>query len=206
MNNSRIKIAIQKKGRLKEPTIGFLNSLGIEVRLNGNELIKISEDGDYEFIFVRDDDIPQYVAQGAADFGIVGLNVYEEKNSKLNILQRLSFGNCRLVIAVKNTSQIRTISDLQGERIATSYPKILTRFLKKNNINASIIEISGSVESAPDLNLADAVCDITQSGSTLKEHDLKITAEIMDSQAILIESPFISNKKKDFINLLINNS
>jgi ATP phosphoribosyltransferase len=140
--------------------------------------------GDIEPLLVRNSDIPVYVNYGIADFGIVGENVLLEQNCKLKIVKKLGFGKCSLIIAAP-----KGVKDLFEERIATSYPNTLRKYLRKKKINASIIKINGSVEICPALGLCDAVCDITQTGKTLKENKLKIIEKVLDSQAVLIKSP-----------------
>jgi len=144
-----------------------------------------------ETIPVRNSDIPVYVDSGVADFGIVGENVLFEQECRLPVISRLGFGKCSLVIAAP-----RKIKDLSEERIATSYPNTLKKYLKRNKINASIIKINGSVEICPGLGLCDAICDITQSGRTLKENRLRVVEKIMDSEAVLVGSPCLSQEKK----------
>jgi len=198
----KIRIAIQKKGRLKENSLNFLSSLGLKFKRMENELIVPCKNIDIEILFVRNSDIPVYVKNGATDFGIVGENVIYERSDRFKILKKLGFACCKLVIAVPNDSLIKNIKDLQDERIATSYVESLKRYLGENLVSASLIYIKGSVEIAPQLNLADAVCDITQTGNTLRENNLKQIATILESQAVLIESPFKNNKKKIFLKLL----
>lgn len=144
-----------------------------------------------EAILVRNSDIPVYVDSGVADFGIVGENVLFEQDCRLPVVAKLGFGKCSLVIAAP-----KKIQNLSEERIATSYPNTLKKYLKKNRINASIIKINGSVEICPGLGLCDAICDITQTGRTLKENRLKVIEKIMDSEAVLISSPNLSQDKK----------
>jgi len=174
------RIAIQGKGRLQKPSIDFLKSIGLEFDV-GNELVLKCNNADVEIIFVRNSDIPIYIEQAVADFGIVGRNVIFEGLYDFPILEELGFGKCSLVIAAPEGNE-----DLDGERIATTYPNSLKSYLKKRKINASVIKIGGSVEAAPKLGLADAICDITQSGRTLKENGLSIVDKILDSEAVLV--------------------
>ena len=192
--NRKTRIAIQKRGRLQEPSLEFLKSLGLKIEPNGSKLITKCSNANIELLFVRNSDIPQYVKCGIADYGILGENVLIEKKCKLKIVKRLGFGKCSLVIAAPKKSGIKDIRDLSEERIATSYLNTLKNFLKEKGINASMIEIKGSVEICPFLNLSDAVCDITQTGATLEENGLKIIEKIMDSEAVLVQSPFFSGK------------
>ena len=185
----KIRIAVQKDGRLKDETFAFLETFGLKFIFgNDRNLITSSTNNKVELLHVRHSDIPQYVQSGAAELGIVGANVLAETNFTVKEIKRLSFGKCRLVIAVPENSKIKTIADLAGERIATSHTESLRKFLKKNKIHASIVEIKGSVEIATELNLSDAICDITQTGKTLKEHRLKEIAVVYESEATLIQS------------------
>lgn len=199
MKQSNIRIAIQKEGRFRNPSLEYLESSGLEFsKENGRTLVVSCKNVDVEILYVRHSDIPQYVQNGAADFAIVGGNVLYEKNFKIKEIKKLDFGKCSLVIAVPLVSQIQKIQDLEGERIATSYPNSLRKFLQKQKINAAIIEIKGSVEVAPAIGLADAICDLTQTGNTLKENSLKPIETLFNSTAILIESPFESRQKDEF--------
>lgn len=180
-------IAIQRRGKLRDDSEATLQLANIT--LEEDVLRSECENTGVRILYVRDDDIPEYVRQGVADFGIVGENVIAECGIALRIVQKLSFGNCRLVIAVPETSTIQSIQDLAGERIATSYPNLLRMFLQEQGIQASIIEITGSVEVAPELNLADAICDLTQSGATLKEHNLRELVTLYSSEAVLVSNP-----------------
>lgn len=182
-----LRIAIQNKGRLRKPSIDYLKSLGLKFKTNEKALILPCKNADIEILFVRNGDVPIYVEKGAADFGIVGKNVLEEGQFNFDLTKNLGFGICSLVVAAP-----KGIENLEEERIATSYPCSLKEYLKKKSINASIVEIRGSVEIAPALNLADAICDITQSGKTLQKNNLKILDSVFDSEACLISN---SNEK-----------
>ncbi|MFA6528975.1 MAG: ATP phosphoribosyltransferase [Candidatus Gracilibacteria bacterium] len=190
-----LKIAIQNKGRLKEESIKFLKSFGVKITDTERGLIGKCADKNVEVLYVRHGDIPQYVQNGVADFGIVGENVIYERKFSIKKVRALGFGKCTLMIAVPKNSKIKVIADLEGERIASSYPNSLKKFLKANKINASIIEIRGSVEIAPLLGLADAICDITQTGKTLEENGLKRIIDVFQSEALVISGKF------DFFNL-----
>ncbi len=196
-----IKIVIQSKGRLKEDSLKFLEKIGLEFDSNilkeRNYRVKALND-DVEIIFLRDDDIPSVVEKGLADFGIVGLNEVLEKQVKIKILKELDFAKCRLVLALPEDSHIQDLKNLSLERVATSYPTLTKAWLKDRSIKASVIELSGSVEIAPELNLADAIVDLTESGNTLKEHSLREVATILNSRAVLIESRFWKKEKEDF--------
>ncbi len=206
-NNKKIRIAIQKNGKLKDESLKLLESKGFKFDLeNGNTLIAPCKNADIEIIFVRHKDIPQYIQFGAADIGIVGYNILYEDIFKIEIIKKLGFGQCSLVIAVPKNSSFKKIEDLEEERIATSYPNSLKKFLKEKNISVALVPISGSVEITPKLNLSDAICDITQTGNTLIENDLIIIDKVLESEAVLIKSSF-SDKQKDiqlnsFIDLL----
>lgn len=195
-----LRIAIQGKGRLQKPSEKFLKSLGLKFKNKGRRLIVPCTNKEAEILYVRNGDIPEYVANEAADFGIVGENVLREKNKTFEIVQKLGFGACSLVIAVPKKSKISKIADLEGERIATSYPNTLKKYLKKNKVNASVIEIKGSVEIAPSLDLADAICDLSQTGRTLQENNLRVIATVLESQAVLICAPSSrTNPECDFL-------
>jgi ATP phosphoribosyltransferase len=198
MRRTNLRIAIQKSGRLREESRKFLEACGVGIKQQDDSVFVVPCADDIEILFVRYGDIPQYVETGAADFGIVGQNILYEKNTKARAIKDLDFGFCRLVIAVPNKSGIKTIKDLEGERIATSYPNSLRKFLRKNNCSAAIINIQGAVEAAPAIGLADAVCDITQTGSTLKANGLRLIGEIIESQAVLIESPVLTKRAIKF--------
>ncbi|MDO8593950.1 MAG: ATP phosphoribosyltransferase [bacterium] len=203
MKNDRLKIAIQKKGRLSEASLAFLNSLGLRFTPNGHYLIQKCEDREIDLILLRDDDIPEYVNRGIADFAIIGQNVLLEKQLNANIIRELDFAKCRLDIAVPEDSLIKTPKDLEGERIATTYPQLLKEYLAKNNINSAIIPIQGSVEITPELNLADAICDVVQTGNTLKAHNLKPLVTILESKALLITNDVVKKGKQELKELLL---
>lgn len=199
MKTSRLKIAIQKKGRLNQASMEFLRSLGLRFAANGYALLTECENFDLDVLLLRDDDIPEYVSRGVVDFGILGENVLFEKQAGAQVLRRLNFGKCRLMIAVPKNSGISDLKGLEGERIATSYPRLLGEYLRRNDIDAAVIPITGSVEITPELNLADAVCDLVQTGNTLRAHDLTPLLTVLESQAVLIESPFRKAEKSGFI-------
>lgn len=200
---TKLKIAIQKSGRLNEDSIRLLKEAGIEFNNGLNKLKAEAYNFPLEVFFLRDDDIPQYVEDGIADIGIVGENVLIEKNKKVSIVDKLGFGKCRLSIAIPKNEKYKSIQDLEGKRIATSYSVILSKFLKKNKINAEIHEISGSVEIAPSIGLANAICDLVSSGSTLFTNGLKETEVILKSEAVLVSNNTLSKSKKDILEKLI---
>lgn len=182
-----ITIAIQNKGRLSQDSEDYLRSLGFLFFRKGREL-SVSVDGNKaEIIFLRDDVIPEYVNSGIVDFGIVGMDVWmETRKDNTKILKKLCFAGCSLVIAAPETSKIKSVKHLNGLRIATTYPRLLSAYLEENNVKAKIVEVQGSVEIAPRLNIADAICDITQTGDTLKNNGLKPIVTILESEAVLI--------------------
>ena len=188
-----LKIAIQKSGRLNEKSVQLLKNCGLSFENYKSSLISTVSNFPLEILFLRDDDIPEYVQDGIADIGIVGENVIAETGVDVSFLQELGFGKCTLKLAVQNNSTIQKITDLEGKSIATSYPVILEKFLKKNNINSEIRTISGSVEISPGLGLSDAIFDIVSTGGTLKSNGLKPFADVMSSQAILISRKEIEN-------------
>lgn len=199
----KLKIAIQKSGRLYDDSIRLLKECGIDVSNGLNKLKTEAQNFPLEIYFLRDDDIPQYVEDGVADIGIVGENVLLEKDRDVQLITRLGFGKCRLAIAVPKTVRYRGLRDLQGKRIATSYPRILARFLKKEKIKAEIHEISGSVEIAPGIGLADAICDLVSSGSTLFSNGLKEVETILASEAVLVANKKLSAQKKKTLERLL---
>ena len=181
-----LKIAIQKSGRLNEKSVELLKNCGLNFENYKSSLISPVSNFPLEILFLRDDDIPEYVQDGIADLGIVGENVIQETEVQVAYLQRLGFGKCSLKIAVPNHSDITSLEALNGRAIATTYPAILGKFLAKNNITSDIRTISGSVEISPGLGLADAICDLVSTGGTLKSNGLKPFADVMSSEAVLI--------------------
>jgi len=184
-----LKIAIQKSGRLNEKSVEILKNCGLSFENYKSSLISTVTNFPLEILFLRDDDIPEYVQDGIADLGIVGENVIVETGANVSYLQKLGFGRCSLKIAVKNDSDIDSVAKLDGKVIATSYPVILSKFLKANQVNAQIRNISGSVEIGPGLGLSDAIFDIVSTGGTLKNNGLKPFTSVMDSEAVLISTP-----------------
>ena len=194
-----LKLAIQKSGRLHDDSVKLLKECGIELN-NGNRQLKVrAANFPAEAYFFRDDDIPQYVSDNVADVGIVGENVVFEKEKELQVVSKLGFGRCRLSIAVPKNMDYKNPQDLNGLKIATSYTVLLQKFLDKNNIQAEIHEISGSVEIAPSIGLADAVCDLVSSGSTLFTNGLREVETVMKSEAVLIAR---KNLSEDFQKIL----
>jgi ATP phosphoribosyltransferase len=181
-----LKIAIQKSGRLYEDSLQLLKECGIELN-NGNRQLKaFAVDFPLEAYFLRDDDIPQYIFDRVADIGIVGKNVLLEKDKDLDVISNLGFGRCRLSIAVPKNFNYSSVRDLEGLKIASSYTFLLQKFLEENNVKADIHEISGSVEIAPGIGLADAICDLVSTGSTLFTNGLKEVEVILSSEAVLV--------------------
>jgi ATP phosphoribosyltransferase len=187
-----LKIAIQKSGRLNEKSVELLKNCGLNFENYKSSLISPVSNFPLEILFLRDDDIPEYVQDGIADLGIVGENVIQETEVEVSYLQRLGFGKCSLKIAVPNNSDINSLADLDGKAIATTYPAILGKFLKEKNITSDIRTISGSVEISPGLGLSDAICDLVSTGGTLKSNGLKPFADVMSSEAVLIGSKAIA--------------
>lgn len=198
-----LKIAIQKSGRLSDDSIALLKECGIDMRNVKDRLRTVSENFPIEVFFLRDDDIPEYVEDGVADLGIVGQNVLAEKNRKVITVEALGFGKCRLSIALPKAFNYEGPSSLEGKRIATSYPVIVGEYLKKNNINASVHEISGSVEIAPGIGLADVIVDLVSSGGTLFINGLKEAEVILDSQAVLISNQQLNDEQRNILDKLL---
>lgn len=186
MPNQKLKIAIQKSGRLHEDSVRLLQECGIDLQNGLNKLKTEASNFPLEAYFLRDDDIPQYVEDEVTDVGIVGENVILEKEKHVQIVEQLGFGKCRLSIAIPKDQEYKGIHDLQGKRIATSYPHIVAQYLASHQVKAEIHEISGSVEIAPSIGLADAICDLVSSGSTLFMNGLREVETILHSQAVLI--------------------
>ncbi len=199
----KLKIAIQKSGRLNEDSIKLLKEAGIEFNNGLNKLKAEAVNFPLEVFFLRDDDIPQYVEDGVADIGIVGENVVLEKNKQINIVDRLGFGKCRLSIAIPKDQEYSGIKDMEGKRIATSYGVILSNYLKERGIKADIHEISGSVEIAPGIGLADAICDLVSSGSTLFTNGLKEAEVILKSEAVLTANKNLSKEQQAILDKLL---
>jgi ATP phosphoribosyltransferase len=199
-----LKLAIQKSGRLNEDSLKLLKECGIDIS-NGvsNKLKAEASNFPLEVFFFRDDDIPQYVEDGVADIGFVGENVVYEKNRKVSIEEQLGFGKCRLSIAVDRKEDYSGVHFLNQKRIATTYPVIVQKFLDDNNLTAEIHEISGSVEIAPGIGLAEAICDLVSSGSTLFMNGLKEVETILKSQAVLIKNSQLNEEKQQLLDKLV---
>jgi ATP phosphoribosyltransferase len=198
-----LKIAIQKSGRLHDDSVQLLNDCGIAVKNGHNHLKSVAENFPMEVYFLRDDDIPQYVEDNVAHIGIVGQNVVFEKDKDIDIVEELGFGKCRLSVAVRKGEEYKNMQFLDGKRIATSYPVLTQKFLNENKIDAEIHEISGSVELAPSIGLADAVCDLVSSGSTLFMNGLQEVQTILKSQAVLVRSKQMEQKHQALLEQLV---
>lgn len=185
---NKLKIAIQKSGRLYDDSVKLLKDCGIDLKNGVNKLKTECDNFPMEIYFLRDDDIPQYVEDAVADIGIVGENVLYEKNKKAEIVEQLGFGKCRLSVAVGRSEAYEGVEYLNGKKIATTYPTLVRQFLDKKGIRAEIHEISGSVEIAPGIGLADAIVDLVSSGSTLFMNGLKEVETVLKSQAVLIRN------------------
>ncbi len=197
-----IKIAIQKSGRLNEESLGILKKCGISID-NGKDQLKASaRNFPMELLYLRNGDIPQYLRDGVADLAIIGENLIHEKGKDLSIIEKLGFSKCRVSIAVPKEAVFNDVKDLEGKRIATSYPNTVKRFLEENGISAELHIINGSVEIAPNIGLADAICDIVSSGSTLFKNNLIEVAKILESEAVLVQSPKLSAEKMEIVDKL----
>jgi len=198
-----IKIGIQKSGRLNQNSIDLLKNCGISIE-NFNDQLKVSASNfPLDIYFLRNGDLPKYIKDGVIDLAIVGQNIIEEKGEEIDVIENLGFSKCRVSIAVPKTTKINSIQKLNGLKIATSYPKTLQKFLKKNDVNSDIHIINGSVEIAPNIGLSDAICDIVSSGSTLFKNNLIEVFKILDSEAVLVQSPNMTSKKLDIVDKLI---
>lgn len=188
---ARLRVALQKSGKLSDGSIELLNKCSFKIRPAKNHYLVKSKELDTDFLMVRDDDIPGFIDRGVADLGIMGENLFIEydlshEDSQLEIITRLEFATCRLSIAVRANSDIRHLADLNGKTIATSYPATLANYLIQNKIEANIVVMHGSVELAPKIGIADAICDLVSTGTTLKENDLVEMQVILKSEAILV--------------------
>jgi ATP phosphoribosyltransferase len=199
----KLKLAIQKSGRLHDDSMRLLKECGIDISNGVNKLKSEASNFPLEVFFLRDDDIPQYVEDAVADIGFVGENVVYEKKKKVAVVEKLGFGKCRLSIAVSKGEQYENAQYLQGKKIATSYPVLVNDFLQANHIRAEIHEISGSVEIAPGIGLADAICDLVSSGSTLFMNGLQEVETILQSQAILIKNEQLATEQQAILDKLL---
>jgi ATP phosphoribosyltransferase len=203
MSTTNIRIAVQKSGRLSDDSLKLFKECGIKFESGGSKLRSISSNFPLEFLFLRDDDIPGYVEDGVADLGVVGLNVLMEHTRKVNIVKELGFSKCRLSLAIPRGENYTDISQFQGKSIATSYPNLTNQFLKKNGVTAEMHEISGSVEIAPSIGLAEGICDIVSTGGTLLSNGLKEVATVFHSQAVMISNNSLSPEKQAILDKLL---
>ena len=203
MNNNTLKLAVQKSGRLNSESIDLIAKCGISINRADNKLKATAKNFPLEILYLRDDDIPEYVADGVVDLGIVGENLVIEKQRSCECVQRLGFARCRLSIAIPEQKDYQGLESLQNISIATSYPNTLKAYLTRNKIYAEVKEIRGSAEIAPSIGLADAVCDLVSSGSTLLACRLKEVEEVLESEALLIQSPKMQNQKQELVDKLL---
>lgn len=197
-----IRLAVQKSGRLNLESLKILGDCGISID-NGKDQLKTSaRNFPMEVFFLRNSDIPQYIRDGVVDLAIIGKNLLVEKGADLQVLEKLGFSKCKVSIAVPKELKFKGLKDLEGKRIATSYPNTVKIFLNENNINADLHIINGSVEIAPNIGLADAICDIVSSGSTLFKNNLKEVVEIAKSQAVLVQANSLTSDKIELIDKL----
>ena len=198
-----LKVAVQKSGRLSEDSLKLFRECGIKFNNGVKKLKAQSHNFPIEFLFLRDDDIPGYVEDGIADIGIVGQNVHDEYQKNVEVVKHLGFSKCRLSLAVPREEDYQDISYFEGKNIATSYPNILKDYLKSKGVSAEVHEISGSVEIAPGIGLAEGICDIVSSGSTLLSNGLKEVETVMKSEAVMVASKSLSEEQQKLLNQLI---
>ena len=200
---SKLKIAIQKSGRLNEDSLNLLKDCGIKID-NGKDQLKVeARNFPLEVLYLRNSDIPQYIEDGVVDIAIIGENILIEKEKETEIVQKLGFAKCRVSLAVPKRVENRSPDYFNGKKIATSYPNTLNTFLKKNDINAEIHVISGSVEISPNIGLADGICDIVSSGSTLFKNGLRETQVILRSEAVLAKNINLDSEKEAILDKLL---
>lgn len=195
-----IRIAIQKSGRLNQESLALLKSCGISIENGKDQLKAAARNFPVEVFFLRNGDIPQYLRDGVVDLAILGSNTLVEKGSDLEIIERLGFSKCRVSIAIPKGDEFSGVAALSGKKIATSYPNTVKQFLAEHNIEADLHIINGSVEIAPNIGLADAICDIVSSGSTLFKNNLKEAVKILDSEAVLAQGPKVTEEQLEWIN------
>lgn len=200
---SKLKLALQKSGRLSEKSLKLLEECGIKISNGTRKLKAVSSNFHIEILFLRDDDIPQYVEQGVADIGIIGLNEVLEQKKEIEIIQKLGFAQCRLSLAIPKEENYSGIQYFNNKKVATSYPEILSNYFQKNNINAQIEKIGGSVEIAPGIGLSDGIFDIISTGSTLLTNGLKEVETVLESEAVLVSNSDLSDDKKDILKNLL---
>ena len=200
MKKTMIRIAIQKSGRLNQESLALLKSCGISIDNGKDQLKAAARNFPVEVFFLRNGDIPQYLRDGVVDLAILGSNTLVEKGSDLEIIERLGFSKCRVSIAIPKGDEFSGVAALSGKKIATSYPNTVKQFLTEHNIEADLHIINGSVEIAPNIGLADAICDIVSSGSTLFKNNLKELVKILDSEAVLVQGPKVTEEQLEWIN------
>ncbi len=198
-----LNIAIQKSGRMSQDSVDLLKRCGLRFSSSGRGLIAQSSGFPANIYYLRDDDIPDYVEDGIADVGIVGLNVLQEGENQVTVSKKLGFSRCRLSIAIPREMDYQSIQDLDGKEIATSYPVILKKYLDQHQVDARIHTISGSVEIAPGIGLTDGICDIVSTGSTLLSNGLKEVENILNSEAVMISHNNLDDTKRDLLDKLI---
>jgi ATP phosphoribosyltransferase len=203
MESQNIRIAVQKSGRLSEESLKLFKACGIKFESGGSKLKTVSSNFPIEFLFLRDDDIPGYVEDGVADLGVIGENVLMEHIRQVNVVKELGFSKCRLSLAIPRNEQYTDLSYFEGKNIATSYPNLTNAFLAKQGINVTTHEISGSVEIAPSIGLAEAICDIVSTGGTLLSNGLKEVATVFQSQAVLIACKQLNAEKQAILDKLL---
>lgn len=199
---SKLKIAIQKSGRLNEDSLRILKDCGISIDNGKDQLKAAARNFPLEVLYLRNGDIPQYLKDGVVDVAIIGENVLFEKGKDLEVVEKLGFSKCRVSIAIPKNAKYNNLEDLRGKRIATSYPNTINQFLSEKDIEAELHVISGSVEIAPNIGLADAICDIVSSGSTLFKNNLKEVEILLKSEAVLAIAPDLSKEKKELLSKL----
>jgi ATP phosphoribosyltransferase len=209
----RLRIAVQKSGRLTDESLDLLHRCGLKFSRGKDQLMCYGENMPLDVLFVRDDDIPDLVQEDVCDLGLVGLNVLEEKRlamaargtpPRIEVLQKLDFGRCRLVLAVPEDFRYENLRSIAGKRIATTYPNVLARFLRDNDIDAHVVTLSGAVEIAPRLGRADVICDLVSTGSTLSANHLREVAVVLESQAALVRTPVaLPDVKADWVRRLL---
>ncbi|MEY2793896.1 MAG: phosphoribosyltransferase [Bacteroidota bacterium] len=203
MSEIILRVAVQKSGRLSEDSLKLFKECGIKFESGGSKLRSVSSNFPIEFLFLRDDDIPGYVEDGVADIGVIGLNVLKENEKNVQIVKELGFSKCRLSLAIPRNEIYTDLSYFEGKNIATSYPNLTNQFLLSKGVKAQTHEISGSVEIAPSIGLADAICDIVSTGGTLLSNGLKEVAEVFNSQAVMISNNSLPKEKISIIEKLL---
>ena len=196
---NKIKIAVQKSGRLNQDSLKLLKDCGISIDNGKDQLKAEARNFPMEVLYLRNGDIPQYLRDGVVDIAIIGENLLIEKGNDIRIVEKLGFSKCKVSIAVPKDMTYNSIKDLDGLKIATSYPNTVNDFLAKNDVNAELHIINGSVEIAPSIGLADAIVDIVSSGSTLFKNNLKEVEELLNSEAVLVTSPTLTSEKQEIL-------